>query len=49
MEVSSHSNLRDFEKKTALNRNRRKEKADRATTEQVLDPRTLLIIYKYLK
>ena len=29
--------------------NRRKDKADRATLQQVLDPRTLLILYKMIK
>ncbi|WFD43291.1 non-specific serine/threonine protein kinase [Malassezia psittaci] len=36
-------------KTNQLEENRRKDKADRATLQQVLDPRTLLILYKMIR
>ena len=45
---SSISGLNDLCRKTEATRNRSKDKADRATTEQVLDPRTRMILFKLL-
>ena len=45
---SSTSSLLGISKKAEGNRVRKKDKADRATTEQVLDPRTRIILFKLL-
>ena len=45
---SATSSLLGISKKAEGNRVRKKDKADRATTEQVLDPRTRMILFKLL-
>jgi RIO kinase 1 len=45
---SAVSKIGSTAKKTEANRFRKTDKADRATTEQVLDPRTRMILFKML-
>ena len=45
---AASSSLLGASRKAEASRTRRKDKSDRATTEQVLDPRTRLIIFKLL-
>jgi hypothetical protein len=42
------SSVKELNRKTNANLPRNKDKSDRATTEQVLDPRTRLILFKML-
>lgn len=43
------TSIKDAQKKGDANRVRNTDRADRATSEQVLDPRTRMILYKMLK
>ncbi|PVD23319.1 hypothetical protein C0Q70_16587 [Pomacea canaliculata] len=45
---SATSALHSLSKKTEADRNRMKDKADRATTDSVLDPRTKMLIFRLL-
>ena len=42
------SDVKNTNRKADLNQNRQTDKADRATVEQVLDPRTRMILFKML-
>ena len=46
--ISATNSLLDASRKADVSRVRKKDKADRATTEQVLDPRTRMILFKLL-